>query len=221
MNASHRLWQLISPALPVGAYSYSQGLEYAIEAQWVSDESSAYAWIQGIAQSVLGQQDLPVLARMFAAWRDDDELSVMRWNAELLAFRESRELLDEDLAMGAALRRLATGLELPVPAVAAESSRLSYAAVFSWLCREWRVDLRETLGGFLWSWMENQVTASIKLVPLGQTAGQRMLLRLGDSISDIVEQALSVADEDIGLTAPGLGIASGLHETQFTRLFRS
>lgn len=220
MNA-HRLWQLISPALPVGAYSYSQGLEYAVEAGWVSDEQSTQSWIGGIAQQVLGQQELPTLVRIIDAWATDDAPTARHWNSELLARRESRELLDEDLVMGGSLRRLAEGLDLPMPEALCECARPGYLFVYGWLCQHWGISTDDALGGYLWSWLENQVTAAIKLVPLGQTAGQRVLLHLADAIPATVEQARQVADDEIGFTAPGLAVASGLHETQFTRLFRS
>ena len=232
MAEPQRLWQLISPALPVGAYSYSQGLEYAVEAGWVDDEKSCLDWVGGLAGRVMPCVDLPLLQRMHDAWRRGDVADALAWNRRLLAMRESGELLQEDRAMGQALARLAHDLDCALPAgfdapVSANGAGtagltgLSYAAAFGWLCVCWEIEAEQAMAGYLWSWCENQVAAAVKLIPLGQTAGQRMLRELGDAVPAIIAAARACDDRDIGMTAAGLGIAGALHETQYTRLFRS
>lgn len=223
MIEQQRLWQLISPALPVGGYAYSQGLETAVEAGWVADEASCLDWVGGLAEQVMPHVDLPLLHRMHRAWRRRDTAAAHAWNRELLAMRESAESLREDRVKGQALARLARdlGCALPPPAEDAPVTPVSYAAAFSWLSVSWRIGAEDAVAGYLWSWCESQVAAAVKLIPLGQTAGQRLLRALGDAAPARVARALDCGDDDLGMTAPGLGLAGALHETQYTRLFRS
>lgn len=221
MDSAVRLWQLISPTLPVGAFTWSQGLEYAVAAGWVDDESGALDWIDGLASEVVARLDLAVVDRCWRAFGRGDVVAALVWNRRLLAFRETAELLAEDRAMGSALRRLALNLELPLPSELGNPEPVSFAVMFAWLARHWHVGRAETVAGYLWAWCENQTAAAIKLVPLGQTAGQRLLLRLGERIPATVQRTLALPDDDIGLTGPGQFIASASHETQYTRLFRS
>lgn len=212
-----RLWQLISPTLPVGGYSYSQGLEYAVHAGWVHDEASTLDWIGSLAGTTMGAVDLPLMARVHAAATAGDDHAVRRHGARLAALRETAELRREDATMAGALARL---LRTLAPALD-DCGLASYPALFSLACAYWRIALRDTLAGYLWAWAENQVQCATRLVPLGQSAAQRVQFALGGCIADCVEGALARTDDDIGFTAPGLVFASAAHETQYTRLFRS
>ena len=220
-SATLRLWQLISPALPIGAFAYSQGLEYAVEESWVNNEETAAQWITGLINNSLSALDVPILSRLNNAWMTNDMEKVIYWNNYLQASRESRELLMEDRQIGSALKQLLCDLELEQAKQWPKSGQPSFATMFALAASHWQVSLNETCQGFLWSWSENQVAAAIKLIPLGQTAGQRILSRIIDEIPQAVERGLRLTDEEIGMTAHGLGIASALHETQYTRLFRS
>ena len=215
------MWQLISPALPVGAYAYSAGLETAAASEWVTDESSARAWILGQVRHSLSRLDIPVLTRLYVAWSQDDAPGVEHWSRYLLASRESSELMAEDRHLGSALARLLPELGIEEARAWQDVSSTSFAAMFALAAARWAVPLEEAAEGYLWAWCENQVAAAIKLIPLGQTAGQRILSAAIEAIAQAAEFGLSVADHDIGAVAPGLGIASALHETQYTRLFRS
>lgn len=220
-TASLRLWQLISPALPVGAFAYSQGLEYAIDQQWVDDEKTTQQWIRGLLTHSLSSLEVPILARVYKAWQKDDIQTVIYWNRYLQASRESNELLMEDRHIGSALQQLLSDLSIKQVEQWPEDLKPSFATMFALAASHWTVTLNEACQGFLWSWCENQVAAAIKLVPLGQTAGQRILSTVIDDIPVAVEQGLQLSDDEIGAAAHGLGIASALHETQYTRLFRS
>lgn len=219
--ASLRLWQLISPALPVGAYAYSGGLEYALHDDWLHDADDVEQWITGLLQHTLCRLDIPVLQRCYQAWTNADADQVQYWSAFILAAREASELHAEDLHLGRALATLLSDLDIPE----AQAFRLSETAPFVCLLAlagvKWQVPIDQLAAGWLWSWSENQVAAAIKLMPLGQTAGQKMLLKIAQVIPAAVALGLSLQDEDIGATALGLGIASALHETQYSRLFRS
>lgn len=219
--ASLRLWQLISPALPVGAYAYSGGLESALHAGWLRDAGDVEQWVTGLLQHTLARLDVPVLQRCYQAWECRDEAQLDYWSAFILASRESAELHAEDLHLGRALATLLSDLEI----AEAGDWRLSDTAPFVCLLAlagvKWRVPIETLAAGMLWSWSENQVAAAIKLMPLGQTAGQKILMQIAEVIPPAVSEGLSLSDGEIGATAPGLGIASALHETQYSRLFRS
>lgn len=216
-----RLLQLVSPALPVGAYAYSQGLEQAVQLGWIGNEAQAGAWIDGVLTYGLARLDAPVLARLHAAWTRDDLAKVEHWNAFLYACRESAELQAEDRTLARALVRLLSDLGVAAARRFADSERTTFAAVFALAAVHWNIPAVQCVLGYLWSWSENQVAAAIKLVPLGQTAGQRTLLRLGEHIPDLAHAALDMADDDIGQVMQGQAMASAWHETQYSRLFRS
>lgn len=211
-----KLWQLISPALPVGAYSYSQALEYVHFEGIVHDERSAVEWLRDLLAHGVARLDLPILERVHRAWAVRDDVAVRRWSRELEARRETAELRFEDLAMGSALTQLLTSLGEAVP-----ERRLPFASAFAVAAANWSIPLEDACAGYAWAWCEAQVAAAVKLVPLGHTAGQRLLLALGAEIPAAVARAATCRDRDIGASLPGLAIASALHETQYTRLFRS
>jgi len=215
-----RLLHLASPALPIGGFHFSQALEYAVEAGWVSDEASALRWIAGLAQRAFGTLDLPVLARLHEGWKRHDSEAIHRWDALLIAARETAELRAEDRHMGGALRRILRDLQVVGAGSELESTH-SYAAAFACACVHYEASQDDCVLAFAWAWAENQVLAAIKLVPLGQGAGQRMLDALIPQLARIGNQALALEDDEIGVCAVMQGIASARHETQYTRLFRS
>jgi urease accessory protein len=217
------LLNLASPALPIGSYAWSQGLESAVERGWVGDERELLAWLEGVLEHGLCRLDAPLVVRCHDALARGDGASFQAWAALGLACRESRELQDEDSQTGAALLRLLTQLE-PERASVWEAHRaqpIGLPAAFALAGRHWGIPRRETALGLLWSWAENQVAAGIKLIPLGQTAGQRVLLQLRTGLPAHLDRALALPDEAIGSALPGLAVASALHETQYCRLFRS
>ena len=216
-----RLWQLISPTLPVGGYSYSTGLEYAVEVGWIPHLDSARDWVTAQLLHLHARIDLPALIRLRVAAETGDSAGLEYWNAWLRASRETADLRAEDLNQGRALARLLSDLGLPeaVPWAAREDA--CWATLFGLASVAWRIPLDEVLEGYLWSWCENQVAAAVKLVPLGQTDGQRLIWELADRFSEVVELARGLDDEDLGGSLPGVALASMLHETQYSRLFRS
>lgn len=216
-----RLLQLTSPALPVGAFAYSHGLEWAVEAGWVRSAADAEDWIGGLLEIAWSRLDVPVLARLDAALAADDAAAVTRWCDRLCASRESAELLAEDLHLGAALARLAASFAVTGAEAWAAAGRCPFVLPWAALARHWAVPLREAALGCLWSYSEHLVGAAVKLVPLGQTEGQQVVYRVAARIPAAAEAGLALADDDIGTVLPGLAIASALHETQYSRLFRS
>lgn len=215
-----RLFHLVSPALPVGAYAYSQGLEYAVHAGWVSDEASTFDWLSGLAGHAVGTLDLPILLRLHRAWAGADSQAVAHWTAWLVAARETAELRAEEQHLGRALARVLIELELDEARVWRDRSP-TFATLFALAAARWGIDERSTLTGYLWTWCENQLLAAVKLVPLGQSAGQRVLHRLIAIMPGVVERALMLEDEAISVASVSQAVASARHELQYTRLFRS
>ena len=219
-----KLLQLASPTLPVGAFSYSQGLESAIEAGIVYDAASAQSWISDVLDLSLAFMEAPVLLRLCRAWHETDSAAVEYWNALFLASRETAELRAETVQMGYSLRRLLGDLADERSAVLdclQALDEVAYPTAYAYAVAQWRLDPEQALIAYLWSWLENQVMAALKAVPLGQTDGQKILLALGERLSAVAEHATSVSDESLGSFAPGLAILSSRHETQYSRLFRS
>lgn len=217
-----RLLHLASPALPVGAYTYSQGLEWAVDAGEVRDEETTLAWVGGLLEAGAGRLEAPLLVRLHEAWRREDVAEAQRLNGEFLASRETAELRAETVQMGYSLRRLAGELpELPaIPALDA-MEEAAFPSAWAALAAAWGIPAEAAAAAYLWSWCENQVMAAVKAVPLGQSAGQRILVRLGGRIPKITAQALHLPEEEWSNFAPGFAIASARHETQYSRLFRS
>lgn len=216
-----RLLQLVSPGLPIGMYSYSQGMERAVDDGWISASSEAEEWIGGIMESGLTCIDLPILARLYKAWHSNDEVSVTNWSRTLTACRETAELRAEDRQTGQALARLLAEMELPIMQSWIRKPETTLATSFSYAAVMWEVSKHQALLGYLWSWLENQVLCAVKLVPLGQVAGQRLLANLAANIPGLVDKALQLADDEIGGSAFCLALASSRHEMQYSRLFRS
>jgi urease accessory protein len=217
-----RLLQLASPALPVGAYTYSQGLEWAVESRLVHDQATAGQWIGGLLEEGIGCFEAPLTACLQRAWIAADLGEVTRLNDDFLASRESSELRAETLQMGYSLRRLLHDLDdFTVPPALDALPETAFPTGWALAAAAWQIPLADSLAAYLWSWCENQVLAALKAVPLGQTAGQRALLQLGGRIPAIVQRALVLPEAEWSNFAPGLALASSLHETQYSRLFRS
>jgi urease accessory protein len=212
-----RLLHLASPALPVGAYSYSQGLEAAIEAGVVRDCASAQRWIGDVLAHSVATMEAPLFLRLCSAWASGDVAAAERWNALFLASRDTAELRAETVQMGYSLAKLLPQLgagEVPL-------GEPSFPASFAHAAASWRIDPHEALVAYLWSWAENQVLAAVKALPLGQTDGQRMLFHIGEKLDAVARGAARLDDDAIGAFVPGLALLSSRHETQYSRLFRS
>ena len=219
-----RLLRLASPILPVGAFSYSQGLESAVELGWVRDEASTRDWVSEVMAHALARFEAPLWCRLYRAWTRSDADAANAWNGVFLAGRESAEFRAETVQMGYSLRvlfadcaefdearlRLLRAVEDP-----------AFPTVFSFGCAAWCISERQGLLAYLWAWLENQVSAAMKTVPLGQTAGQRLLSGIGGKLAGVIDAAQETEDDELSNCAPALAIASFRHETQYTRLFRS
>ena len=216
-----RLLQLVSPGLPIGMYCYSQGLERAVDDGWLRNAAETGDWLRGVMKTNLTRVDLPILMRLYDAWQDNDNERVVYWSQTLMASRETAELKAEDQHTGQALARLIDALELSDMQLWLRNPSTSLATLFSFAAVQWGVSKRAVAIGYLWSWLENQVLCAVKLVPLGQVAGQRLLSDLASDMPALVDFALTLDDADLGGSAFGLALASSRHEMQYSRLFRS
>jgi urease accessory protein len=214
-----RLMWLVSPALPIGGYAYSRGLEYAVSAEWVSDAEGARAWIDGVLEHQVATLDAPVLARLHDAFRAGDAAEALRWNGFLCAARETAETALEERQLGLSLARVLA--EAGVPGAAAWREQGAHATLFALASVHWGIARADAVLAYLFAFAEAQVTTAIKLIPLGQSSGQRVLTALFARVELLAQQALTMSDDAIGSYTPGLSLASALHETQYARLFRS
>jgi urease accessory protein len=212
------LW-LASPALPVGGFSYSEGLEAAIEAGLVTTEADAGDWLVDQLHLSLARSELAVTAQAIAAWRDADPARVAALDAWVLRTRETSEFRQQTEQMG---RSLVEWLKSVRPATAALATRpLTYPIAWALAMADSGATPRQALLACAFGWAENMMQAAVKSVPLGQSAGQRILGRLAAQIPAAVDHALALEDDGRQAFAPMLAILSARHETQYSRLFRS
>jgi len=221
-DVSHiRLLHLCSSVLPVGAYAYSQGLEWAVEKQWISKEEELSAWLADLINTNLRLLEIPVLVRMVTACQEQDKPALSHWVDILLANRETSELRSEENNRGRAMGKLIENWGMGTTDAWQHIVMQSQTAGFATAVNHWKIPLQRAVYGFAWAWLENMVLAGIKLIPLGQMAGQRILENLIVPLANAVEDGLKTDNEDIGISSPAAAFASACHETQYTRLFRS
>ncbi len=216
-----RLLQLCSGTLPIGGFTYSQGIEWAVECGWISDQQDLSDWLADLIDTNLARVEIPSLVRLYHACEKGEVESLGHWSSWLLATRETRELRDEEQQRGRALTSLLVDLDIKHANEWRDTLGRCQLAGFALAAVAWQIPLHQAAQGFAWTWLENLALAGVKLVPLGQTAGQRILHDLGEVTNLAVQRGLQLADEDMGASAPAMAIASSRHETQYTRLFRS
>ncbi len=223
-----RLLQLASPTLPVGAYSYSQGLEAAVESGVVATAADAEVWIGDMLRYSMVRLEAPIWWRLYAAWAQRDMAGVREWNDWFIVTRETAELRAETLQMGYSLVRLlgdiaseGDGLEPGELQSLDAMHETAFPTAFTFAAVQWRIPARNALNAYVWSWLENQVMAALKAVPLGQTEGQRLLSRLGAKIVINLDEMIMIDVHEMNNYCHGLAIAASHHETQYSRLFRS
>ncbi|MFT3664800.1 urease accessory protein UreF [Piscinibacter sp.] len=217
------LW-LASPALPVGGFSYSEALEAAVDSGRVTNEAQAARWLLDQLHLSLARSELPLLAQAIAAWRASDAARVRSLNDWVLATRESRELRAQAEQMGRSMLEWLKnrgGADTRIAVLAALPPAPSWPLAFALACAQGSAAPREALLAFAFGWAENMVQAALKAVPLGQSAGQRILGALVEAMPAAVDAALPLGDDERQAFAPLLSILSAQHETQYSRLFRS
>lgn len=216
-----RLLHLVSPTLPIGSFTYSQGIEWAVEIGWVQTPTELQDWLASQLHNGMTYVDLPILQRLYHAVLTQDVVMLEHWIHILNASRETSELLLEEKNRGRALTDLLIALDIPNAARWKPLLAQSQSAAFALAAVHWQIPLQQAAYGYVWSWLENLVLSAVKIIPLGQTQGQKILHEMTALLPEVVAQGLQVSDDEIGASSPALAIASSCHETQYTRLFRS
>jgi urease accessory protein len=221
-SALLRLLQLASPSLPVGAYSYSEGLEYAVEQRAVADAASLRSWLDDALHHGGVRVEAAVLVRAYDARIADDDDAVRYWNEWLTAARESEEIRLQNHEMGRALLKLLAEIEPPPRSISSLlTEQCNFAVAFAIAAAHWHIERDSAVIGYLQTWTTNMISAGVKLIPLGQTAGQRLLWDLQSTIEEVARAAATIGDDDLAVSNWGQALVSMQHETQYSRLFRS
>ena len=218
-----RMLQLASPSLPIGAYTYSQGLEAAIESGMVKDEDSARAWITE-SLGIVSDFEAPILWRLLKAFSARDAAAVAHWTECFVAARDTAEFRAETIQMGYSLGKLVVDLKIAddsLLAILADQPEIPLPTAFACAAEALAVPHEAALLGLLFSMVENQVLACVKSVPLGQVSGQRLLLSLHPALEAAANHAHWLGDDELCNWAPGLSLLSMQHEVQYSRIYRS
>ncbi len=216
------LLQLTSPALPVGAYSYSEGLEILVENGIITSLQSLQNWLESELKYGAIRLEGAVMVRAYEAVKAEDLQLLSYWNQWLSAARETEELRNSSWQMGRSLIQLLEKIQPQIKSITNTSLHpCNYAIAFGIAIAYCKINIQAGLLGYLHSWVSNLITAGIKLIPLGQTAGQQLLLSLQPLLNHARAEILNLADDDLSCCSWGLSLASMQHETQYTRLFRS
>lgn len=220
------LLQLASPALPVGAYSYSEGLETLVENGTVKDKSSLKHWLEQELRYGAIRLEAAVMVRSYHSAQIGNVKALRYWNHWLSAVKETEELRQQSWQMGQSLMRLLSMLPTETPILSlslaqAVDEPCNFAIAFGIATAHWQIDLHHAILGYLHSWATNLVTSGVKLIPLGQTSGQQLLLELQSQLLSAAGEILVLRDDDLSSCGWGLAISSMTHETQYSRLFRS
>jgi urease accessory protein len=225
-----RLLQLASPLLPVGGYSYSEGLESLISQEIIHDRVTLQSWIRRELQVGAIRVETAIMDRAYSAGIEPNIERLQYWNQWLSAARETEELRQQSWQMGGSLTKLAIELTPGIQdLVSTITLPCNYAIAFGIIAQYWQIDspqerLRQrstTISAYLHSWVTNSLGAGVKLIPLGQTAGQQILWELQGEIEALTKTILHLADDDLYACSWGLSLASMQHETLYSRLFRS
>ncbi|WP_019501925.1 urease accessory UreF family protein [Pseudanabaena sp. PCC 6802] len=216
-----RLLQLASSTLPVGAYSYSEGLEYLVDCGTINSPDRLHHWLAQELSCGAIRVEAAVLVRAYEAIATQNLNALWYWNNWLSAARETEELRYQSWQMGQSLMRLLPSLQPDSDFSFANNRNCNFAIAFAIAAANWQIDRHTAAIAYLYSWASNLVGAGVKLIPLGQTMGQQILRDLQPQIANTAQQVIQPGDDVLEACTWGLSLASMAHETQYTRLFRS
>lgn len=219
-GALYRLMAWLSPAYPIGAFSYSSGIEWAVEAGDIADAKSLQSWITSILAHGAARCDAVLFVHAYRAAAAADVTTLEEVNALALALAPSRERYLETTAQGRAFLDT-TRASWPAPALIAPEGAIALPVAVGICCAAHGVAVAPALQAYLHAMVANLISAGVRLVPLGQTDGQRVLAALEEAVGKAADNALAAGLDDIGSAAFRADLASMHHETQYTRLFRS
>jgi urease accessory protein len=223
MNKLLRILQLASPSLPVGAYSYSEGIEWLCEQRVITDLNSLKSWLDRELSGGSIRIDGAVLVRIYQCFLLEDIKQVNYWNTWLSAQRETEELRNQSWQMGLSLYTLLgqiSGDNLQ-EFTFNQSNPCNFVTALGLAIASWQIPLEEGLQVYLFSWLTNLISTGLRTIPLGQTQAQQLTWYFQDKIIDVANEILTLKDEDMECCSIGLSLASMQHEAQYSRLFRS
>jgi urease accessory protein len=229
MNKLLRILQLASPSLPVGAYSYSEGIEWLCDRGIITDMTSLKLWLD---RELIGGSiriDGAVLVRIYQSFLAEDIKQVNYWNAWLSAQRETEELRNQSWQMGLSLYSLLCQISsdrllqefTSIQSNSRFNNQCNFITALGLTAVCWQIPIQEALQVYLFGWLANLISAGLRTIPLGQTQGQQLTWQFQDRINDVASEILELRDEDMECCSMGLSLASMQHETQYSRLFRS
>lgn len=223
MSKLLRILQLTSPSLPVGAYSYSEGIEWLCEQRIITDLESLKLWLDRELSNGSIRIDGAVLVRICKCFVLEDISGVNYWNAWLSAQRETEELRNQSWQMGLSLHTLLGQISSHnlQEFINTQFNQCNFVTAWGLAIASWQIPVREGLQVYLFSWLTNLISAGLRTIPLGQTQAQQLTWYFQDRIDDVVSEILELKDEDMECCSIGLSLASMQHETQYSRLFRS
>lgn len=216
------LLQLVSPTLPVGAYSYSEGLETLVDRGQLSTAAELEHWLTQALQFGAIRLEAAIAGRAFRCFQSADWAGLSNWNDWLSAFRETEEMRQQSWQMGRSLSRLLSELAPELtPALESCGESCNFAVAFAIAAAHWQIDCETAILGYLQTWSSNLINAGVRLIPLGQTAGQKLLLSLAPTLNEAATTAFNLPDDSLNACTWGLTLASMNHETLYSRIFRS
>lgn len=215
------LLQFVSPALPVGAYSYSEGIETLVQNGKVKDLATLEYWLQQELKYGAISVEAIALLRVYACLENGDRAQLKYWNEWLSAFRETEEIRRQSWQMGRSLTRLLIDLQPALQPTIADCGDCNFTVAFAIAAHHWQIDSQTAVLGYLYSWASNLANAGVRLIPLGQTQGQQLLLNLYPVLEQTTTTVMNANDDSLKSCGWGLAIASMQHETLYSRLFRS
>jgi urease accessory protein len=224
-NSLLSLLQLCNSSLPLGAFSYSESLETLVNKQLISDDYGLKLWLINELSYGSIRVESAIMLRGYNCFLSQDFSKLNYWNSWLTAQRETLELRQQSWQMGKSLMRLIHSLEpenkLIIELNSLFKSNCNYAIAFGIVASNWQIAPENAILGYLYSWMNNLVNAGVKLIPLGQTMGQKILLEMNNHLVKITQEILTLDDDDLASCSIGLSLASMQHEVEYSRLFRS
>jgi urease accessory protein len=219
------LLQLSNSSLPLGAYSYSESLEKLVDDGLINEDNGFKKWLFNELKYGSIRIESAIMIRAYNAFLNQQTDKLIYWNNWLSAHRETVELRQQSWQMGKSLIRLVQALESSNQAIIDSILKIrdpcNYAIAFGLVAANWQISLEDAMLGYLHSWVNNSINAGVKLIPLGQTTGQKILLAMNQHLVNITQEILALDDENLVSCTWGLSLASMQHETQYSRLFRS
>jgi len=216
-----RLLHFLSPALPVGAYSYSQGLEWAVQNEWVANEADFEQWVTEQIGSTLALQELPLLRRLHKAARNNDVAAADKWSQTALAVRDTAEQRQEERDRALAYLRVLDTVTAIDKSWQRQWFERSQLISMAWFSVQHAITESSLVMAFAHNWLESHLITGVKIVPLGQSSAQRLLYELAPVLLTGAKTSMTIKDEDVGISLPALSMASSEHETQYSRVYRS